>query len=122
MTERPPGLDDLLAHVADNLPEGCHPQDCCGDPSAHEAKARAAIAPLEKAVRAAKAQERAEVLRDAARVLRAASGSYGSPSYDYELGPGLADAANRLDAMADKAQYGDGEITETLNRPEGARH
>jgi hypothetical protein len=48
--------------------------------------------------------DRAAILLEAARILRDASGSYGSPAYDYELGPGLADAANRLDAMADEAQ------------------
>jgi len=48
--------------------------------------------------------DRVAILLKAARILRDASGSYGSPAYDYELGPGLADAANRLDAMAGEAQ------------------
>lgn len=52
MDDRPKALDALLA--AANLP----------DEEAATAKARAAIAPLEKAIRAAKAQERAE-LREA---------------------------------------------------------
>lgn len=37
------------------------------------------------------------VLRQAAEQLRNASGSYGSPSYDHELGPGLAQAADLID-------------------------
>lgn len=49
MDDRPKALDALLA--AANLP----------DEEAATAKARAAIAPLEKAIRAAKAQERAEL-------------------------------------------------------------
>lgn len=51
MSERPPALDALLGHVTDNLP----------NEAAATAKARAAIAPLEKAIRAAKDQERAEL-------------------------------------------------------------
>jgi hypothetical protein len=44
---------------------------------------------------------RAVVLAAAARRLRDASGSYGSPHYDYELGPGLGRAADQLDAVAE---------------------
>ncbi|MFI7014409.1 hypothetical protein [Streptomyces sp. NPDC050164] len=67
MTERPAALDALLGHVAANLPDET-------EQAAAEEKARRAIAPLEKAVRAAKAQERAEIreatLRIAAHHLR----------------------------------------------------
>ncbi|BBC35251.1 hypothetical protein SGFS_065450 [Streptomyces graminofaciens] len=35
-----------------------------------------------------------------AEQLRTASGSYGSPNYDYELGPGLGRAADLIDPKA----------------------
>ncbi|MBK3631594.1 hypothetical protein JHN52_01185 [Streptomyces sp. MBT97] len=64
MHDRPKALDALLAHVADNLP----------DEEAATAKARAALAPLEKRIREAKDQERAEIrttaLREAIDVAR----------------------------------------------------
>ncbi|MFM9602712.1 hypothetical protein [Streptomyces turgidiscabies] len=60
MSERPAALDGLLGYVAANLP----------NEEAATAKARAAIAPLEKAVLAAKTQERAE-LREATLVIAA---------------------------------------------------
>ncbi len=54
MSERPAALDGLLNHIAANIPD-------LPDEEAATAKARAAIAPLEKAIRAAKAQEHAEI-------------------------------------------------------------
>lgn len=54
MSDRPAALDGLLNHIAANIPD-------LPDEEAATAKARAAIAPLEKAIREAKAQERAEL-------------------------------------------------------------
>jgi hypothetical protein len=48
------------------------------------------------------AASRAQAYRDAARIMREESGSYGSPSYDYETGPGMGRAADRLDELADE--------------------
>ncbi|WP_406200078.1 hypothetical protein OG331_25080 [Streptomyces sp. NBC_01017] len=54
MSDRPAALDGLLDHIAATIPD-------LPDEEAATAKARAAMAPLEKQLRAAKAQERAEL-------------------------------------------------------------
>ncbi|MFF5984389.1 hypothetical protein ACFY78_36660 [Streptomyces olindensis] len=61
MTDRPAALDGLLDHIAANIPD-------LPDEEAATAKARAAIAPLEKQIRAAKAQERAELREGALKI------------------------------------------------------
>ncbi|MEU4170990.1 hypothetical protein AB0F46_29435 [Streptomyces sp. NPDC026665] len=55
MNERPGALDRLLGYVADNLP----------DETEATARAREAIAPLEKAIRAQAAKQRAKIRSDA---------------------------------------------------------
>lgn len=56
--DRPKALDNLLAHIADNLPAEQAEAEAT-------AKARAALEPLEAKLREHKAQEHAQVRRDA---------------------------------------------------------
>lgn len=103
MNERPAALDGLLGFITEALPD----ED--------DAHARAAIAPLEEAVRAAKDQERSEI-RDAARAeaaaqlrtdagLRDAEGESTLAAYGRELADLIApNEAPGIVRLADQAQ------------------
>lgn len=88
MIESPAGLDALLGHVAANLPDETAQ-------AAAEAKARAAMAPLEKQIRAVQAEQRA---KEKANALEAAAQHLYTvlfPAVYDDLGQKAAEGVNR---------------------------
>ncbi|MFM9675802.1 hypothetical protein [Streptomyces brasiliscabiei] len=121
MSERPEALDALLAHVGEALP----------DETFTDGQARANIARLEKAVRAAKAQERAEIrtaaLLEGADVVFAltfdecgrADTEFGSFRHAWDLG--TIDATHRLRRLA-HAEPGEAPAQEDHDEEQAQAH
>ncbi|MFI8300024.1 hypothetical protein ACIGCZ_29270 [Streptomyces nigra] len=124
MDDRPKHLDDLLAHVAENLPDdeaaiASPAETLAAQEEASTARAAALIAPIEARVRDLKAQERAKVRRhtllDAADLAMALDfeqlgrGDTEFVSFEHAWNLGTVDVSKALRRLADETQPAEAE-------------